>query len=95
MIATYTNECQVGHSELCLVIGFEIARYCHGEVLLRLVLRRWERRELGVVGAQVEGGAEYIEWVRTVATLGTLQHRDHNRNVLGARQAVLPVCTLF
>ena len=85
----------MGDSELCLVIGFEIGRHCHGEVLLRLILRRWERWELRVVGAQVEGGAEYIEWVGAVTTLGTLQYRDHNRNVLGARQGVLPACALF
>ena len=49
--ATYPDERQVGHGELCLVISLEKAWHLHAEVLLWYILRRWERRELGVVGA--------------------------------------------
>ena len=87
--ATYANERQMGHGELRRAIGHETAWDYHGEVLLRLIIRREGRRELGIVGARVEGGAELIGWVGAVTIFGTLQQRDHNRNFLGARQGVL------
>jgi hypothetical protein len=52
----------VGHGEPCRAIGHEIAWHCHGEVLLRHIIRRVGRRELGIVGARVEGGAEVFGW---------------------------------
>lgn len=79
----------MGHGELRLATGIERAWHDHGEVLLRLVIRRWESRELGIVGALIEGGAEFVERVRAVSIFGTFQQRDHNRNVHGARQGVL------
>ena len=86
--ATYANELQVGHGELRRAIGHKIARHCHGEVLLRLIIRRVGRRELAIEGACIEGGAEFIGWVGAQSIFGTLQQRDHNRN-LGDRPGEL------
>ena len=80
-IATYTNEEKGGHNELRDAIGLIIAWHCHGEVLLRYVLRG--RGELGVEGTLVEDVAKFTGW-GGAATLGTIKQGDHDPNILGA-----------
>ena len=94
-IATYTNEEKEGHNELRDAIGLEIAWNCHGEVLLRHVLCRGGWGELGVEGTLVEDAAEFTAWGGAATLGGTIKQGDHNRNILRALYAVLPVCILF
>jgi hypothetical protein len=91
--ATHTNEYEFGHGKLHRGTGWEI-RHLHGVVLLRYVLRRWKRRELGIEGAREDNVAELLGWGGAGSTL-TQQKPDCNRNGLETRYGVLPMCVLF
>jgi hypothetical protein len=78
----------VGHCELCFSVTLKSIWYCHSKVLLGHVLRCWGRWEFGMVGARIKRIAEDVGRIRALAT-ETIHQRDHNRNILGARQGIL------